>query len=163
MLRNPVPWLCLTLSVWALWTTVPEIGEWPGSAYEGMTPTVAPLLFGISVAVAVTFHRGRTEVAPAAQVQEERRTLARLLAAIPFLGVTAGFAGLIAWRERDLGGLWIGMEPGRTTEALANRSPSCPSTSPSGWSPWRWVRRSAGACRGWRRPCRRSSCCGSSR
>ena len=118
MLRNPVPWLCLALSVWALWTTVPEVGEWPGSSYEGMIPPVAPLLFGISVAVAVAFHRGRTEVAPAAPVQEGRRALARLLAATPFLVVAAGLAGLTARRERDLGGLWLGMEPGRTTEAF---------------------------------------------
>ncbi|MCK9824617.1 hypothetical protein NOCD_14120 [Nocardioides cavernae] len=118
LLRNPVPWLGLALSVWALWTTVPEPGEWPGSSYEGVTPTVAPLLFGISVAVATTFHRGRTEVAPAAPVQEARRALARLLAALPFLVVTAGFAALIGWREHDLGGLWLGMEPGRTTEAF---------------------------------------------
>lgn len=118
LMRNPVPWLGLALSVWALWTTVPEPGEWPGSSYEGVTPTVAPLLFGISVATAVAFHRGRTEVSPAAPVQEERRALARLLAATPFLAVTAGFAALIAWREHDLGGLWLGMEPGRTTQAV---------------------------------------------
>lgn len=118
MLRNPVPWLCLSLSVWAMWTAVPEPGEWPGSSYEGMIPPVAPLLFGISVAVAVAFHRGRTEVAPAAPVQEGQRALARLVAAVPFVAVAGGLAALTAWRERDLGGLWLGMEPGRTTEAF---------------------------------------------
>lgn len=118
MIRNPVPWLCLALSVWGMWLVVPEPGEWPASSYEAMNPTAVPLLFGISVAVAVPFHRARHEVAPAAPVAEVTRTLARLLAAAPFLLVTAGFAGLVAWRERDLGGLWIGMEPGRTTEAL---------------------------------------------
>jgi hypothetical protein len=118
MLRNPVPWLCLGLTIWAMWTTVPEPGEWPGASYESMTLSVTPLLFGISVAVAVPFHRARHDVAPAAPVREVRRALAGVLAAVPFLLLTAGFVGLLAWRERDLGGLWLGMEPGRTTEAL---------------------------------------------
>ena len=118
LLRNPVPWLCLAFSTWAMWSTAPEPGEWPGASYESMTLTVTPLLFGISVAVAVQFHRARHDVAPAAPVREDRRALAGLLAALPLLLLTAGFAGLMAWRERDLGGLWLGMEPGRTTHAL---------------------------------------------
>jgi hypothetical protein len=118
MLRNPVPWVFLALSIWAVWTVRPEPGEWPGSSYEGIMPSVAPLLFGISVAVAVPFHRGRHDIAPAAPVSEVQRTLARLLAALPFVVVAAAYAALVAWRERDLGGLWLGMEPGRTTEAF---------------------------------------------
>lgn len=118
MLRNPVPWAGLALSVWMAWTVVPEPGEWPGSSYESMLPAAAPLLFGISIAVAVPFHRARHEVAPAAPVGETRRALSRLLAAVPLVIVAAGFAAFVAWRERDLGGLWLGMEPGRTTEAL---------------------------------------------
>jgi hypothetical protein len=118
MLRNPVPWVCLALTVWAMWTVRPDRGEWPGASYEGITPAVAPLMFGISVAVAVPFHRARHDVAPAAPVSEGRRTLARLLAASSFVVLATASAGLVAWRERHLGGLWIGMEPGRTTEAL---------------------------------------------
>lgn len=118
MLLNPVPWAGLALSGWMAWTVVPEPGEWPGSSYESMLPAAAPLLFGMSIVVAVSFHRARHEVAPAAPVGESRRALARLLAAVPFVVVTAGFAAFLAWRERDLGGLWLGMEPGRTTEAF---------------------------------------------
>ena len=118
MLLNPVPWICLALTTWALWTVGPEPGEWPGSSYEEVLPAVAPLLFGISVAVALPFHRARHDVAPAAPVSEVRRTTARLVAALPFVAVAAAYAALVAWRERDLGGLWLGMEPGRTTEAL---------------------------------------------
>lgn len=118
MLRNPVPWVCLALTTWAMWTVEPERGEWPGASYEGITPAIAPLLFGISVAVAVPFHRARHDVAPAAPVSELERTRARLLAALPFVGIAAAYAGLVAWRERDLGGLWLGIEPGRTTVAL---------------------------------------------
>jgi hypothetical protein len=118
MLRNPVPWTCLALTIWAMWTVTPEPGEWPGASYEGIIPAVAPFLFGISVAASLPFHRARHDVAPAAPVSEARRTLARLLAALPFVVVALAYAVLVAWRERDLGGLWIGMEPGRTTEAL---------------------------------------------
>jgi hypothetical protein len=118
MLRNPVPWACLALTIWAMWTVSPEPGEWPGSSYEGVMPAVAPFLFGISVAAALPFHRARHDVAPAAPVSEAHRTLARLLAALPFVVVAAAYAVLVAWREREIGGLWIGMEPGRTTEAL---------------------------------------------
>jgi hypothetical protein len=118
MLRNPLPWVCLALTTWMTWTVRPEPGEWPGSSYEGIVPAVAPLLFGISVAVAVQFHRARHDVAPAAPVAEVARTLARLLAALPYVVVAAGHAAFVAWRERDIGGLWLGMEPGRTTEAF---------------------------------------------
>lgn len=118
MARNPVPWLCLAVSAWGMWLVRPEPGEWPASSYESMNPTVVPLLFGISVAVALPFHRARHEVAPAAPVAEAQRMLARLLATTPVLLLTAGFAGLVAWRERSIGGLWIGMEPGHTSEAL---------------------------------------------
>ena len=55
-------------------------------------PAVAPFLFGISVAAALPFHRARHDVAPAAPVWEARRALARLLAALPFVVVTAAFA-----------------------------------------------------------------------
>lgn len=117
-LRNPVPWACLALTIWAMWTVRPEPGEWPGSSYQGIMPAVAPFLFGISVAAALPFHRARHDVAPAAPVSETRRTLAQLLAALPFVAVAAAYAVLVAWRERGVGGLWIGMEPGRTTEAF---------------------------------------------
>jgi hypothetical protein len=29
MVRNPLPWLCLAVSVWGMWLVVPEPGEWP--------------------------------------------------------------------------------------------------------------------------------------
>ena len=53
-------------------------------------PAVAPFLFGISVAAALPFHRARHDVAPAAPVSEARRTLARLLAALPVRGGRCG-------------------------------------------------------------------------
>jgi hypothetical protein len=100
------------------WSVVPTPGEWSGASYEAMATCVVPLLFAVSVVTAASFHRERLEVSPDAPVPEQQRMVARLLAASPLLLVTTGYAAFLAWRQRDLGGLWLGMEPGRTTEAL---------------------------------------------
>jgi hypothetical protein len=51
-------------------------------------------------------------------VREDVRAAGRLLAALPLVAATVGFAALVAWRQRELGGLTLGAEPGRTIEAL---------------------------------------------
>jgi hypothetical protein len=101
-----------------MWSVVPEPGEWPGASYEQIAVSVLPLLLVVSVVSAVSFHRERLDVAPEAPIREGTRAIARLAAALPLVGLTVAYAGLLAWRQRDLGGLWLGMEPGRTTEAL---------------------------------------------
>jgi hypothetical protein len=83
-----------------------------------MATCAVPLLFAMSVVAAVSFNRERLDVAAEAPVTEVQRCLARWLAALPLLVVAAGYAALLAWRQRDLGGLWLGVEPGRTTQAL---------------------------------------------
>jgi hypothetical protein len=118
MLRNPVLWAGSALSVWMMWSVDPTADEWPGASYEEIAVAVMPLVFVISVVTAVSFHRERLEVAPDAPVREVVRALARLVATLPLLGVAAAYAALLAWRQRDLGGLWLGVEPGHTTEAL---------------------------------------------
>lgn len=118
MLRNPVLWLGFGLATWMLWSVVPQPGEWAGASYEHIPLASVPLMFAISVVVAVSFARERVEIAPTAPVREAQRTLSRLAATLPLLAVAGGLAALTAWRERDLGGLWLGMEPGRTTDAL---------------------------------------------
>jgi hypothetical protein len=118
LLRNPVPWLCFLASVWALSTVEPTVGEWPGSSYEQVQPSAVPMLFGIALAAAVAAHRARSDVAPAAPAGEIQRTAARLVAAVPYVVLACGYSALAAWRERELGGMWLGMEPGRTTTAL---------------------------------------------
>ena len=117
-LRNPVLWAGAALSVWMMWSVVPEPGEWPGASYEQIAISVLPLLLVISLVTAVSFHRERLDVAPEAPVREGVRAVARLVAALPLTGLAVAYAALLAWRQRDLGGLWLGMEPGRTTEAL---------------------------------------------
>lgn len=115
--RNPVLAAGLALSVWMMWTVVPAEQDWPGESYEEMPSTIVPLLFAISLVTAVSFGRERTVIATDAPVGETRRALARLVATLPLIGLTIAFTGLTAWRQRDLGGLWIGQEPGMTRDA----------------------------------------------
>lgn len=118
MLRNPVLWAGAGLSTWMMWDAVPVPGEWPGASYQEMAMCGVPLLFAVSLVVAVSFHRERLEVAPDAPVPETTRAVARLVATAPLLLLVTAYAALVAWRQRDLGGLWLGMEPGRTTHAF---------------------------------------------
>jgi hypothetical protein len=117
-LRNPVLWAGAALSVWMMWSVVPEPGEWAGASYEEIAVSALPFLLVVSLVTAVSFHRERLDVAPEAPVLDGMRAAARLVAALPLVGLAVAYAGLLAWRQRDLGGLWLGMEPGRTTEAL---------------------------------------------
>lgn len=118
MLRNPVLWAGAALSVWMMWSVDPDSDQWQGESYSTMATCAVPILFAVSVVAAVSFHRERLEVVPDAPVREAQRTVARLVATVPLLLVATGYAALLAWRQRDLGGLSLGMEPGRTTEAL---------------------------------------------
>ena len=117
-LRSPVLPLGAVAAVWYLWTITPAAEQWSGSAYQEMAISSGPLLGAVSWTVARSFHRERTGVATAAPVREGARAVARFVAALPLVALTAGFAGLVAWRQRDLGGLTLGTEPGRTAEAL---------------------------------------------
>jgi hypothetical protein len=116
--RNPVLPLGVGVSVWFLWTVTPQDERWAGYAYTEMVVVSAPLLLAISWLSAVSFHRERTQVAMDAPVGGGLRALARLLAAGPLVALAIGLAVLVGWRERSLGGLTLGHEPGRTIEAL---------------------------------------------
>ena len=118
MLRNPVLWVGAGLSTWMMWSVVPDPDEWPGAAYQDMATCAVPLLFATCVVAAVSFQRERLEVAPDAPVPEAQRAVARLVATGPLLLLALAYAALVAWRQRDLGGLWLGVEPGRTTHAF---------------------------------------------
>lgn len=118
MLRNPLLWAGAGLSVWMMWSVDPDSDQWQGESYWTMAVCAVPLLFAVSVVSAVSFHRERLEVAPEAPVPEMQRSVGRFVATLPLLLVTVAYAALLAWRQRDLGGLSLGMEPGRTTEAL---------------------------------------------
>jgi hypothetical protein len=116
--RTPVIPLGLAASLWFMWTTTPQTEKWSGAAYSELVMTSAPLLLATSWVSAVSFHRERTAVGLEAPVGDGLRAWGRLLASGPLLALAAVFAVLLGIRERELGGLTLGTEPGRTTEAL---------------------------------------------
>ena len=118
MLRNPLLWLGSGIAGWAIWSAVPDPDEWVGATYEETAVSIVPFLFAVSVVAAISFHRERTSVAGAAPTGEARRSVARLVATVPVLVLAVGISALTAWRQRDIGGLTLGVEPGRTAEAL---------------------------------------------
>lgn len=117
-LRSPVLPLGLGGSVWYVWTISPESEQWSGAAYNELAIASAPLLLAVSWISAVSFHRERVAVGDAAPVREGLRVAGRVLAAAPLVGLALAFAVLLGVRERQLGGLTLGEEPGRTAEAL---------------------------------------------
>ena len=117
-LRTPVLPVGAAAALWYLWTITPATEAWSGSAYSEMAIASAPLLAVLSWVAARSFQRERTAVSLAAPVREDLRAAARLLATLPLVASTVGFAALVAWRQRELGGLTLGAEPGRTAEAL---------------------------------------------
>lgn len=118
MLRNPLLWVGAGLTVWALWSAVPDPDEWPGATYQETAVSIVPFAFVVSVVVATSFQRERVAVAGGAPTGEAERSVARLMATVPLVVLAAGIAAFTAWRQRDIGGLTLGVEPGRTADAL---------------------------------------------
>lgn len=118
MVRTPALPLGLAVSLWFMWTTTPQTEHWSGGAYSELVMTSAPLLLATSWVSAVSFHRERTAVGLEAPVSDGLRAGGRVVAATPLVVLAAAFAVLLGIRERRLGGLTLGTEPGRTTEAL---------------------------------------------
>lgn len=116
--RTPVLPLGLAVSVWFMWTTTPQSEQWSGGAYSELVMTSAPLLLATSWVSAVSFHRERAAVGTEAPVSDGLRAWARVLASAPLVLLALAFAVLLGIRERALGGLTLGAEPGRTAEAL---------------------------------------------
>jgi hypothetical protein len=118
LVRNPALLLGAAFSTWFLWSVDPRTEDWSGSSYEGMAMASVALMWSISVSAALAFQRERVPVALDAPVPEVVRAVARLVAMVPLVALAGAFAALVAWRQRDLGGLPLGEEPGRTLDAL---------------------------------------------
>lgn len=116
--RTPVLPLGLGLSLWFMWTTTPQSEQWSGAAYSELVMTSAPILLATSWVSAVSFHRERTAVGLDAPVRDELRAWGRVVASAPLVVLALALAVLLGIHERRLGGLTLGTEPGRTTEAL---------------------------------------------
>lgn len=115
MLRHPAPWLGLALA--AYWLTNVFEANWASAHYEGVVTAVTPLLLGVSMASVSTFARGRTALADDAPMSTSRRSLARLLAGLPLVGLVAVVVAAGAVYLRLTGGLRLGDEPGMTLHA----------------------------------------------
>lgn len=114
-LRHPAPWLGLALSALMGWSTWDE--TWSGQRYTGLVASMTPLLLGISLAAVAAFGRELLPVAEDAPLGRTRRSAARLLGAVPLVGLAAVLvAGTALWL-RSTGGLSLGDEPGRTAHA----------------------------------------------
>ena len=117
----------LALTVWAMWSAVPDPDEWSGATVRGdrglrRRPSCSP---SPSV-VAVSFHRERTSGRPLRPRRARReRSVARLVAAAPARrpGRSASRRSL-AWRQRDIGGL---------TSASSPAGPLTPSSPRASW------------------------------
>jgi hypothetical protein len=118
MLRNPVLWLGAAVTAWGITAITTGEEDLASGTFQSVPVVTVPLLMAISLVVAASFHRERVGLAPDSPVGETQRAAARLLAAVPLVGL-AGLAAVgIAVKERSLGGLSLGNEPGRTLEAL---------------------------------------------
>ena len=115
MVRTPVVPLGLCVSLWLMWTTTPQSERWSGAAYSELVTTSAPLLLAISWVSAVSFHRERTPVGAGTPVPDGLRVMGRVAASAPLVVLALAFAVLLGIRERGLGGLTLGTEPGRTS------------------------------------------------
>jgi hypothetical protein len=115
MLRHPAPWAGLVLSTWWAYAVFDE--TWATARYEGVMASLAPLLLGLSLASVSSFGRELVPVADDAPMDRPRRAAARLLGGLALVGVVAVIVvGVAAWIAA-LGGLELGDEPGRTTNA----------------------------------------------
>lgn len=116
MLRSP--WLLLGVLVtgWLTWSFTRD-DDWHGAQYmSGFFPS-AGLHLATAILLALAFHRERVGLAPDTPVGEVRRSVSRLLAAVPLLGLTALSVACVVAFIWSNGGLDLGDEPGRTLHA----------------------------------------------
>ena len=115
MLWHPAPWLGLAFS--AVWLQGVSDQKWASAHYEGLLTCLTPLLLGLSLAVVSAFARERVPISDDAPMDSYRRSLARLLGAVPLVGLVAVLVvGAGVWL-RLRGGIGMGDEPGHTDHA----------------------------------------------
>lgn len=117
LLRSPLLWLGVGLSLLIAWTSVQAPEDWSGARYQSAPLVVGPLAVMISIVVAGSFHRERVGLAAEAPVGEGVRTAGRLLGAMVLVGLVALLTAAAAAWVRVEGGFDLGDEPGRTLHA----------------------------------------------
>ena len=78
LLRTPLVWIGLALTVFFTWATMQSPDDWSGARYMVAPVLVGPWLATLSFAVAGSFHRERSGLAADAPVGEEVRSLGLL-------------------------------------------------------------------------------------
>ena len=117
LLRTPLVWVGLALTVFFTWATMQSPDDWSGARYTVAPVLVGPWLATLSFVVAGSFHRERAGLAADAPVGEVVRSLGRLggAAVLVLLVAVATVVGGVAARWH--GGFDLGDEPGRTLHA----------------------------------------------
>lgn len=115
MLRHPAPWLGLALMAW--WTTTFQNDPWTSARYTGIVASFTPLLIGISLASTSVFARELVPVADEAPAGPAQRSVARLLAGLGPVALTAVVVVVGTAVLHARGGVDLGDEPGRTLHA----------------------------------------------
>lgn len=117
LLRSPLLWLGVALSLLVAWTSVHSPEDWSGARYQSAPLVVGPLAVMISIVVAGSFHRERVGLAAEAPSGEGRRAAGRLLGALVLVALVALMTAAGAVWVRAQGGFDLGDEPGRTLHA----------------------------------------------
>jgi hypothetical protein len=113
--RHPAPWLGLALAAW--WLTGSAAEDWASARYDGLLTAFTPVLLGVAMASVTTFGRGRAALADDAPMATSSRSVARLLAGLPLVGLVAFIVAAGTVWLRATGGVRLGDEPGLTMHA----------------------------------------------
>ena len=117
MLRHPMLAGGLVLSGVHGWLTLRFPDDWSGARYTVAPMLLGPVMIAISMAVAGSFHRERTELVADAPVGEEVRAGGRVLGGLALVALVTLIAAVAAIVIRARGGLDLGDAPGRTLHA----------------------------------------------
>lgn len=117
LLRTPLVWIGLALTVFFTWAMMRSPDDWSGARYMVAPVLVGPWLATLSFAVAGSFHRERSGLAADAPVGEEVRSVGLLGGAAVLVLLVAVVTAVGGVAARWHGGFDLGDEPGRTLHA----------------------------------------------
>lgn len=117
LLRTPLVWIGLALTVFFTWAVMRSPDDWSGARYMVAPVLVGPWLATLSFAVAGSFHRERSGLAADAPVGEEVRSVGLLGGAAVLVLLVAVVTAVGGVAARWHGGFDLGDEPGRTLHA----------------------------------------------
>lgn len=111
------PWLLAVPVMTGVLVRAIRQPDWSGAVYGSAQMLSGPFLLAVSLLIAMACLRDRSPFAEDAPVSVRHRTVARLLAGVPFVALMAAVVAPVAIWLRAAGGLDLGDEPGRTLHA----------------------------------------------